>query len=122
MCGGATVWGPLSTVRPTDRVGVLGVGGLGHLAIQFAAKMGCEVVVFSGTESKRQEALDFGAKEFYATKGVKEFTGVKKINHLLVTTSQIPDLDLYLQPLLLINLLQILSPHGDGWSHLSSDY
>ena len=96
MCGGATVWGPLSNVRPTDRIGVLGVGGLGHLAIQFAAKMGCEVVVFSGTESKRQEAFDFGAKEFHATKGVKAFTGVKKINHLLVTTSQIPDLDLYL--------------------------
>lgn len=100
MCGGATVWGALSmyNVRSTDRVGVLGVGGLGHLAIQFAAKMGCEVVVFSGTDSKREEALGFGASEFYATKGVKEFKGIKKLNHLLVTTSQLPDFNLYLTP------------------------
>src|SRR5215471_7088445 len=59
MCGGVTVWGALSfyNVRSTDRVGVVGIGGLGHLAIQFAAKMGCEVVAFSGTESKREEAI-----------------------------------------------------------------
>ena len=96
MCGGATVWGALSVynVRSTDRVGVIGVGGLGHLAIQFAAKMGCEVVVFSGTESKREEAIAFGAHEFYATKGVKEFKGIKKLNHLLVTTSELPDFNL----------------------------
>ena len=98
MCGGATVWSVLSLyhVRPTDRVGVIGIGGLGHLAIQFAAKMGCEVVVFSGTESKRQEAIKFGAKEFYATKGVTKFEGIKKINHLIITTSFLPDFDLYI--------------------------
>jgi D-arabinose 1-dehydrogenase-like Zn-dependent alcohol dehydrogenase len=97
MCGGATVWAALSVynVRPTDRVGVIGVGGLGHLAIQFAAKMGCEVVVFSGTESKRAEALQFGATEFYTTNGVKEFKGIKKINHLLITTNSQPDFGLY---------------------------
>jgi D-arabinose 1-dehydrogenase-like Zn-dependent alcohol dehydrogenase len=93
MCGGATVWGALSVynVRPTDRVGVVGVGGLGHLAIQFAAKMGCDVVAFSSTESKRDEAIAFGAKEFYTTKGVTEFKGLTKLNHLLVTTSEQPD-------------------------------
>jgi D-arabinose 1-dehydrogenase-like Zn-dependent alcohol dehydrogenase len=97
MCGGVTVWGALSVynVRPTDRVGVIGIGGLGHLAIQFAAKMGCEVVAFSSTESKREEAMKFGAKEFHVTKGVTEFKNVKKINHLLITTSQQPDFSLY---------------------------
>ncbi|KAG2111871.1 hypothetical protein BD769DRAFT_1690171 [Suillus cothurnatus] len=52
MCAGATVFNAmyLYNVRPTDRVGIVGVGGLGHIAIQFAAKMGCEVVVFSGSE------------------------------------------------------------------------
>ena len=90
MCGGATVWGALSfyNVRSTDRVGVVGIGGLGHLAIQFAAKMGCEVVAFSGTESKREEAMKFGATEFYATKGLKDLKHVPKINQLLITTSQ----------------------------------
>ena len=93
MCGGATVFNILDmyNIRPTDRVGILGVGGLGHLAIQFAAKWGCEVVVFSGTENKKEEALSLGAKEFYATKGVSELKLSVPIDHLLVTTSaQVP--------------------------------
>lgn len=98
MCGGATVWNVLSmyNVRSTDRVGVLGVGGLGHLAIQFAAKMGCEVVVFSSTDSKKEEAMKLGASEFYATKGLKEIKVEKPIDHLLVTTSFNPDWNLYM--------------------------
>jgi D-arabinose 1-dehydrogenase-like Zn-dependent alcohol dehydrogenase len=98
MCGGATVFSVLSMygVRSTDRVGVIGVGGLGHLAIQFASKMGCEVVVFSGTDSKKDEAMKLGATEFYATKGAKELKLEKKIDHLLVTTSFNPDWNLYL--------------------------
>lgn len=93
MCGGATVFNILDmyNIRPTDRVAVLGVGELGHLAIQFAAKWGCEVVVFSRTENKKEEALHLGAKEFYATKGLSELTLSAPIDHLLVTTSaQVP--------------------------------
>ncbi|KAF7376492.1 NAD(P)-dependent alcohol dehydrogenase protein [Mycena sanguinolenta] len=51
-------------IRPADRVGVIGVGGLGHLAIQFLTKMGGSPVMFSGTDSKRQEAMQLGATEF----------------------------------------------------------
>ena len=96
MCGGATVWSPLyeAGIRPGDRVGVIGIGGLGHLAIQFASKMGMEVVVFSSTESKRQKAFEFGASEFYATTGVEHFRGVNKIDALLITTNVNPDLSL----------------------------
>jgi D-arabinose 1-dehydrogenase-like Zn-dependent alcohol dehydrogenase len=93
MCGGATVFNALKMydIQPTDRVGVMGVGGLGHLAIQFADKMGCDVVVFSGTESKKEEATKLGAKEFVAMKGKKELDlQGKKINCLLVTTSAQP--------------------------------
>lgn len=98
MCGGATVFNVLDmyNVRPMDRIGVIGVGGLGHLAIQFASKMGCEVAVFSGTESKKAEAMRLGAKEFYATKGRKELKIEKPIDRLLVTTSAQPDWNLYL--------------------------
>lgn len=100
MCGGATVFNALEMygVRPTDRIGIVGVGGLGHLAIQFAASMGCEVVVFSGTDSKKEEAMKLGAMEFYAMKGVsrpEDLRKIKPINQLLITTSAKPDYALY---------------------------
>jgi D-arabinose 1-dehydrogenase-like Zn-dependent alcohol dehydrogenase len=93
MCGGATVFNALKSygTKPTDRVGVIGIGGLGHLAIQFAAKMGCEVVVFSSTDSKKEEAMRLGATEFIATKGVTELQVSRPIDQLLVTTSVQPD-------------------------------
>ncbi|CAK5273586.1 unnamed protein product [Mycena citricolor] len=98
MCGGATVFEVIESynIRPTDRVGVIGVGGLGHLAIQFLAKMGASVVVFSSSNSKRDEALKLGADEFYATKDVTKFENVKPLDHLLATTSFIPDWRPYL--------------------------
>ncbi|MBY0456607.1 MAG: alcohol dehydrogenase catalytic domain-containing protein, partial [Gemmataceae bacterium] len=51
FCGGITVFNPLVQfdVRPTHRVGVVGIGGLGHMALQFANKWGCEVVAFSSS-------------------------------------------------------------------------
>lgn len=93
MCGGATVFNALHSfnAKTTDRVGIIGVGGLGHLAIQFASKMGCQVVVFSSTDSKKEEALKLGADEFIATKGAKELHVSGPIDHLLVTTSFQPD-------------------------------
>jgi D-arabinose 1-dehydrogenase-like Zn-dependent alcohol dehydrogenase len=100
MCGGETVWGALrSSGRPVEAgevVGIVGIGGLGHLAIQFASKMGLEVIVFSSTEDKREEAMAFGADKFYATKGVKKFPDelTKKIDHLIFTTSGQPDFQL----------------------------
>lgn len=98
MCGGATVFNVLDmfNVKPTDRVGIVGIGGLGHLAIQFAAKWGCEVVVFSATEEKREQAMKFGAQEFHATTGLEKFENIEPINHLLVTTSQQIPWDLYI--------------------------
>lgn len=56
-------------VKSTDRVGIIGVGGLGHLAIQSAAAMGCEVVASSRTDSKKEESLKLGAEEFCTTNG-----------------------------------------------------
>ncbi|GCB21461.1 alcohol dehydrogenase [Aspergillus awamori] len=101
MCGGSTVWNALHVggVKPTSRVGIVGIGGLGHLAIQFAAKMGCDVVVFSGSDNKREEALQLGAKEFYATKGVTELKIGKPLNNLIVSTSSQPDWKLYVNVL-----------------------
>jgi uncharacterized zinc-type alcohol dehydrogenase-like protein len=65
FCGGITVFNPIVQcgVRPMDRVGVIGIGGLGHLALQFLNKWGCEVVAFTSSDAKRQEALKLGAHE-----------------------------------------------------------
>jgi D-arabinose 1-dehydrogenase-like Zn-dependent alcohol dehydrogenase len=106
MCGGATVFNSLYTygIKPTDRVGVIGVGGLGHLAIQFAAKMGCDVVVFSGTESKKEEAERLGAKEFIAMKGKDSIEVSRKVDALLVTTSANPGMFYFASPLKIYTL------------------
>ncbi|KAJ7768584.1 chaperonin 10-like protein [Mycena maculata] len=98
MCGGATVFTVIDTynIRPTDRVGVVGVGGLGHLAVQFLSKMGASVAVFSNTDSKRAEALQLGATEFYATKGTTALDIAAPLDHLIVTTSFLPDWSLFL--------------------------
>lgn len=63
FCGGITVFNPIVQfeVKPTDRVGVIGIGGLGHLALQFLNKWGCEVYAFTSSDSKREEALRLGA-------------------------------------------------------------
>jgi uncharacterized zinc-type alcohol dehydrogenase-like protein len=65
FCGGSTVFSPLLEfgVRPTDRVGIVGVGGLGHLALQFLNKWGCEVTAFTSSASKQAEARALGAHQ-----------------------------------------------------------
>lgn len=94
MCGGASVWAPLyeAGVRAGDRIGIIGIGGLGHMAIQFASKMGFEAVVFSTTEAKREQAIAFGAAEFYDTTNVDKLAAVEKLDMLLITASSAPNL------------------------------
>jgi alcohol/geraniol dehydrogenase (NADP+) len=63
FCGGITVFNPIIQfdVKPTHRVGVIGIGGLGHLALQFLNRWGCEVTAFSSTAEKHAEAMNLGA-------------------------------------------------------------
>ena len=69
LCGGATVYAPLRRwVRSAMSVGVVGIGGLGHLALQFARAMGCEVTALSTSPDKEQEAHGFGAQRFLVTR------------------------------------------------------
>jgi len=66
LCAGITVFTPLLRhgVRPTDRVAVVGIGGLGHLALQFMSKWGCDVTAISSSSDKEEQARAFGARHF----------------------------------------------------------
>ena len=66
FCGGVTVFNPIIQcgVRPTERVGVIGIGGLGHLAIRFLHAWGCAVTAFSSSADKETEARALGAQHF----------------------------------------------------------
>lgn len=92
MCGGAAVWGAMTSydLKPGDRVGIAGVGGLGHMAIQFASALGCDVVVLSTNESKRNEAMALGAKEFHLIDdAIRE--KIKRLHHLYWCGNSHPD-------------------------------
>jgi D-arabinose 1-dehydrogenase-like Zn-dependent alcohol dehydrogenase len=70
LCGGVTVFAPflIHNVPSTARVGVIGIGGLGHIALQFANKWGCEVHAFTTSDSKEAEAHKLGAHYVHNTK------------------------------------------------------
>jgi len=74
LCAGTTVFTPLLRhgVRPTDRVAVVGIGGLGHLAVQYMAKWGCDVTAISTSRHKEELARGFGAGHFIATRDTDE--------------------------------------------------
>ena len=68
LCGGVTVYSPLRAhARPSMKVGVVGVGGLGHMALQFARAFGCEVTAISSTPVKEKQAREFDAHHFLAS-------------------------------------------------------
>lgn len=70
FCGGITVFSPIiiRDVKPTDRVAVIGIGGLGHIALQFLDKWGCEVTAISTNPDKEEEARRLGADHFIDSK------------------------------------------------------
>lgn len=89
FCGGATVFNPLLQfdVRPTHRVGVIGIGGLGHLAVQFLRAWGCEVAAFSSTDSKRDEILQLGAHRVINSRDESQLKAVRGAFDLVLNTA-----------------------------------
>jgi uncharacterized zinc-type alcohol dehydrogenase-like protein len=91
LCGGVTVFSPLAMhARPTDRVGVIGIGGLGHLALKFAAAYGCDVTAFTSSEGKFDEAKGFGARHVVSS---KDAAGIRKLSgslDLVISTVNVP--------------------------------
>lgn len=93
LCGGITVYSPLKIfgVRPAHRVGVIGIGGLGHLAVRFAHAMGCEVVGISHTDSKRADGERLGVNAWLSSTDLK--TGANSLDFILVTANAPYDWD-----------------------------
>lgn len=88
MCAGITMYSPLRNydVRPSSRVGVIGIGGLGHLGIQFAKAFGAEVTAFSTSKEKESEARKLGAHHFVNTRDIAELRKVAGSFDLLLST------------------------------------
>ena len=91
LCGGITVFNPLATyIKPTDRVGIVGIGGLGHLAVKFAAAFGCEVTAFTSSENKFKEARDFGAHNVVSSRDSSAIQKLAGTFDLLLVTVNVP--------------------------------
>ena len=92
LCGGVTVFAPLliHNVRSTARVGIIGIGGLGHMALQFANKWGCEVHAFTTSDSKEEEAKKLGAHQVHNTKKDGELKKLARSLDLIISTINAP--------------------------------
>jgi uncharacterized zinc-type alcohol dehydrogenase-like protein len=102
LCGGITVFNPLIQfgLLPTDRVGVIGIGGLGHLALKFARAWGCEVTAFTSSESKTQQALEMGAHDTLNSRDPNAIATAAGRFDLLLSTVNVPlDWNAYLATL-----------------------
>jgi len=88
FCGGITVFNPVVQfdIKPTDRVGVVGIGGLGHLALQFLNKWGCEVVAFTSSDSKKKEAMDLGAHRVVNSRDDKQVSSIRGSLDFIIST------------------------------------
>ncbi|CAI5525490.1 unnamed protein product [Closterium sp. Naga37s-1] len=109
MCAGITVYSPLRAhiTRPGMKVGVIGIGGLGHLALQIARAMGAHVTAFSTTPSKEEEAKSMGAQQFV----VYDANAAPGGGHPEVPKSAHVDV--------LVNCAPVLPPQGDYRNFMS---
>ena len=91
LCGGITVFNPLAMyAKPTDRVGIVGIGGLGHMGVKFAAAYGCEVTAFTSSEGKFDEARGFGAHHVVSSRDSDAIKKLAGTLDLLIVTVNVP--------------------------------
>jgi len=89
MCAGITTYSPLHhwNIKPKDKVAIVGLGGLGHMAVKIAVAMGAEVSVLSRSDSKKADALRFGAKHFINTSNEKVFSDYANYFDFMINTA-----------------------------------
>jgi len=92
LCGGITVFNPLLEfdVKPTHRVGVIGIGGLGHMALRFLNAWGCEVTAFSHNPGKEADAKHFGAHHFVNLEDSAAITSLANSFDFILSTVNCP--------------------------------
>jgi alcohol/geraniol dehydrogenase (NADP+) len=91
LCGGITVFNPLAMyARPTSRVGIVGIGGLGHMGVKFAAAYGCDVTAFTSSEGKFDEARGFGANHVVSSRDSDAIGELAGTFDLLISTVNVP--------------------------------
>lgn len=92
FCGGITVFSPilLNNVRPLDRVGVVGIGGLGHLAVKFLHAWGCEVTAFTSSAAKHAEAIALGAHHAVSSTDKAALKALRGSLDFIIVTVNVP--------------------------------
>jgi uncharacterized zinc-type alcohol dehydrogenase-like protein len=106
FCAGITVFSPLvlMDIKPTSNVGVFGIGGLGHLAIQFSRAWGADVTAFSSSATKTESIRELGASHIVSSRDTSEWENLKgKFDLIIITVSVTLDWD---------KIIQMLSPKG----------
>jgi uncharacterized zinc-type alcohol dehydrogenase-like protein len=118
LCAGITLYSPIRhwRVGPGSRVAVMGLGGLGHMGVKFAAAMGAEVTVLSHSPSKSEDAFRMGASNFVVTKGDWNRNLRKSFDLVLNTVSADIELDTYLQLLDTDGTLVVIGLPGNPYS------
>lgn len=99
LCAGITLYSPIKhfKVGPGMKVAVMGLGGLGHMGVKFAAAMGAEVTVISHSANKKDDALRMGAKDFVLIKDKEDLKPLRrKFDLVLNTVSAMVDINAYL--------------------------
>ena len=92
LCAGLTVFAPMRRfgLGTQHRVGIVGIGGLGHIAIQFAYAMGCKVTAFSTNPEKEEDSFAFGADHFVNSRNEKQMKETKRTLDFMLSTASAP--------------------------------
>ncbi|WP_269620660.1 NAD(P)-dependent alcohol dehydrogenase [Zhongshania sp. BJYM1] len=101
LCAGITTWSPLRrwNIGPGDKVGVVGLGGLGHMAIKFAHAFGADVTLFTTSASKAADAMSLGADSVIISKDTDAMKAAREFDFILDTVSALHDINPYLSAL-----------------------
>lgn len=119
LCAGITLYSPIRhwKVGPGSKVAVMGLGGLGHMGVKFAAALGAEVTVYSHSSHKEPDARNMGATDFVVTKGNEWHKPLRKrFDLILNTVSADMDLDPYLSTLATDGTLVIIGLPGKPYA------